>query len=306
MIYNIRDLHWDEELLQLLDIPSAMLPEVKPSSGYLGTTDAALFGAEIPITGAAGDQQSALFGQACFETGTAKNTYGTGCFLLMNTGDKEIMSSHNLLTTIAWGIGGKVEYALEGSVFVAGAAVQWLRDELGLIKTSSESEEMALAVPDTQGVYMVPAFVGLGAPYWDMYARGSLFGITRGVNRNHIVRAVLESIAYQTRDILSVMEEDSGIQLASLKVDGGASANNFLMQFQSDILGVQVVRPANVETTAQGAAFLAGLEAGVWQDKKEIESVWQAGREFAPQMEESRRNDKYMQWKRAVNSCRSF
>jgi glycerol kinase len=306
MIYNIRDLHWDEELLQLLDIPSVMLPEVKPSSGYLGTTDAALFGAEIPITGAAGDQQSALFGQACFETGTAKNTYGTGCFLLMNTGDKEIMSSHNLLTTIAWGIGGKVEYALEGSVFVAGAAVQWLRDELGLIKTSSESEEMALAVPDTQGVYMVPAFVGLGAPYWDMYARGSLFGITRGVNRNHIVRAVLESIAYQTRDILSVMEEDSGIQLASLKVDGGASANNFLMQFQSDILGVQVVRPANVETTAQGAAFLAGLEAGVWQDKKEIESVWQAGREFAPQMEESRRNDKYMQWKRAVNSCRSF
>jgi glycerol kinase len=306
MIYNIRDLCWDEELLRLLDIPSAMLPEVKPSSGYLGTADAGLIGVEIPITGAAGDQQSALFGQACFEKGAAKNTYGTGCFLLMNTGDKGIKSSHGLLTTIAWGVGGKVEYVLEGSIFVAGAAVQWLRDELGLIKTSAESEELALAVPDTQGVYMVPAFVGLGAPYWDMYARGSLFGITRGVNRNHIVRAVLESIAYQTRDILSVMEEDSGMQLASLKVDGGASANNFLMQFQSDILGVQVVRPANVETTAQGAAFLAGLEAGVWKDKTDIESIWQAGREFAPQMEEEQRNDKYMQWKRAVNSCRSF
>lgn len=306
MIYNIRDLGWDEELLQLLDIPVAMLPEVKPSSGYFGATDTRLFGREIPITGAAGDQQSALFGQACFQPGAAKNTYGTGCFLLMNTGIKEIMSSHNLLTTIAWGIGGEVEYALEGSVFVAGAAVQWLRDELGLIKTSAESEKLAQLVPDTQGVYMVPAFVGLGAPYWDMYARGALFGITRGVNRNHIVRAVLESIAYQTRDILEVMKEDSGIDLATLKVDGGASANNFLMQFQADILNVDVIRPANVETTAQGAAFLAGLEVGVWKDKKDIESIWQVGREFTPQMEEGQRYDKYMKWKQAVNSCRSF
>ena len=258
MIYNIHDLCWDEELLKILDIPYAMLPAVKPSSGYLGTTRADLFGMAIPITGAAGDQQSALFGQACFRIGEAKNTYGTGCFLLMNTGDKKILSSHNLLTTIAWGMDEKIEYALEGSIFVAGAAVQWLRDEMGLIRTAAESEELAKAVPDTQGVFMVPAFVGLGAPYWDMYARGSMFGLTRGVNRKHVVRAVLESIAYQTRDILSVMEEDSGIKLASLKVDGGASANQFLMQFQSDILGVNVVRPANLETTAQGAACWVG------------------------------------------------
>ena len=306
MLCNIQDLCWDEELLKLLDIPRAMLPEIRPSSGYLGTTDPALFGAEIPITGAAGDQQSALFGQACFETGASKSTYGTGCFLLMNTGEKQILSSHNLLTTIAWGIGGKTEYALEGSVFVAGAAVQWLRDEMGLIRTAAESEKLAMSVPDTQGVYMIPAFVGLGAPYWDMYARGALFGITRGVNRNHIVRAVLESIAYQVRDILSVMEEDSGIHPAALKVDGGASANNFLMQFQSDILNVPVIRPANVETTAQGAAFLAGLEAGFWKDKKEIQTIWQAEREFVPQMEDAERTEKYMAWKRAVNSCRSF
>ncbi len=224
----------------------------------------------------------------------------------MNIGEKQILSSHNLLTTIAWGIGGKTEYALEGSVFVAGAAVQWLRDEMGLIRTAAESEKLAMSVPDTQGVYMIPAFVGLGAPYWDMYARGALFGITRGVNRNHIVRAVLESIAYQVRDILSVMEEDSGIHPAALKVDGGASANNFLMQFQSDILNVPVIRPANVETTAQGAAFLAGLEAGFWKDKKEIQTIWQAEREFVPQMEDAERTEKYMAWKRAVNSCRSF
>lgn len=306
MIYNIHDLCWDEELLKILDIPYAMLPAVKPSSGYLGTTRADLFGMAIPITGAAGDQQSALFGQACFRIGEAKNTYGTGCFLLMNTGDKKILSSHNLLTTIAWGMDEKIEYALEGSIFVAGAAVQWLRDEMGLIRTAAESEELAKAVPDTQGVFMVPAFVGLGAPYWDMYARGSMFGLTRGVNRKHVVRAVLESIAYQTRDILSVMEEDSGIKLASLKVDGGASANQFLMQFQSDILGVNVVRPANLETTAQGAAFLAGLEAGLWQDKNEIEKVWSVGKEFSPEMDSDRRNSLYQQWKRAVNSCRSF
>ncbi|MGI6141163.1 MAG: glycerol kinase GlpK [Caldicoprobacterales bacterium] len=306
MIYNIHELCWDDELLNILDIPKAMLPEVKPSSGYFGSTIPELLGDAIPITGAAGDQQAALFGQACFEAGTVKNTYGTGCFLLMNTGDKKILSSHNLLTTIAWGVDGKVAYALEGSIFVAGAAVQWLRDEVGLIKTADESEELAMAVPDTQGVYMVPAFTGLGAPYWDMYARGAMFGITRGVNRNHIVRAVLESIAYQTRDVLSVMQEDSDTTLSYLKADGGASANEFLMQFQSDILGVKVVRPANLETTAQGAAFLAGLEVGVWQDKKEIEKIWRAGREFSPEMDLDRRNALYNQWKRAVSSCQSF
>ncbi|HHY82479.1 MAG TPA: glycerol kinase GlpK [Clostridiales bacterium] len=306
MIYNIQELCWDQELLDILDIPSSMLPQVKPSSGYLGTTQASLLGEAVPITGTAGDQQSALFGQACFNTGDVKNTYGTGCFLLMNTGEKAVLSSHNLLTTIAWGIGGKVEYALEGSIFVAGAAIQWLRDELGLIKTAAESEELAMQVEDTQGVYMVPAFVGLGAPYWDMYARGALFGLTRGVNKKHIVRAVLESIAYQTRDILSLMEEDSGISLSSLKVDGGASANQFLMQFQADILGIKVIRPANLETTAQGAAFLAGLEAGIWQDKSDIEKTLKTGREFYPSMDAARRNALYMQWKKAVNSCRSF
>lgn len=306
MLYNIHELCWDEELLNLLDIPKAMLPEVRPSSGYYGKTRAGLIDKEIPITGVAGDQQSALFGQACFEIGAAKNTYGTGCFLLMNTGEKQIMSSHNLLTTIAWGVGGKIEYALEGSIFVAGAAVQWLRDEMGLIKTAAESAELAKKVPDTQGVYMVPAFVGLGAPYWDMYARGALFGITRGTNRYHIVRAVLESIAYQTRDVLSVMEEDSGITLSSLKVDGGASANEFLMQFQSDILGARVIRPANLETTAQGAAFLAGLEAGIWRDKEEIESTWSIEREYVPGIESDQRSSLYNKWKKAVNSCRTF
>jgi glycerol kinase len=306
MLYNIHELDWDEELLDILDIPLPMLPEVKPSSGYLGSTDISLLGREIPITGAAGDQQSALFGQACFDTGTAKNTYGTGCFLLMNTGGKAVLSSNNLLTTIAWGVAGKVAYALEGSIFVAGAAVQWLRDELGLIKTAAESEELAKAVPDTQGVFMVPAFTGLGAPYWDMYARGAIFGITRGINRNHLVRAVLESICYQTRDILTVMEEDSGVALSSLKVDGGASANEFLIQFQSDILGVKAVRPANLETTAQGAAFLAGLETGFWKDEEDIKNIWSVGKEFLPEMEEERRYALYQQWKRAVNSCRSF
>ena len=306
MLYNIHELCWDEELLNLLDIPKAMLPEVKPSSGYYGSARSELLGAEIPITGAAGDQQSALFGQVCFETGAAKNTYGTGCFLLMNTGEKKIISSHNLLTTIAWSIGGKIEYALEGSIFVAGAAVQWLRDELGLIKNAAESEELAMKVPDTQGVFIVPAFVGLGAPYWDMYARGAIFGLTRGVNRNHIVRAVLESIAYQTRDVLSAMEEDSGISLSVLKVDGGASANEFLMQFQSDILGTKVIRPANLETTAQGAAFLAGLEAGIWQDKSDIEKIWIADKEYTPEMDLYHRNQLYNRWKKAVNSCRTY
>ena len=306
MIYNIHDLCWDEELLKILDIPIAMLPEVKLSSAYYGASSPTLFGEAIPITGVAGDQQAALFGQACFDKGSVKNTYGTGCFLLMNTGKRAILSPHKLLTTIAWGLDGKVEYALEGSVFVAGAAVQWLRDEMGLIKTAAESEKLAISVPDTQGVFMVPAFVGLGAPYWDMYARGSIFGITRGANRRHIVRAVLESIAYQTRDVLSVMEEDSDISISSLKVDGGASANEFLMQFQSDILGVEVVRPSNLETTALGAAFLAGLEVSIWQDKQDISNTWHIDKKFAPTMEKEERNSLYMQWKKAVNSCRSF
>ena len=306
MIFNIHDLCWDEELLKILDIPIAMLPEVKLSSAYYGASSPTLFGEAIPITGVAGDQQAALFGQACFDKGSVKNTYGTGCFLLMNTGKRAILSPHKLLTTIAWGLDGKVEYALEGSVFVAGAAVQWLRDEMGLIKTAAESEKLAISVPDTQGVFMVPAFVGLGAPYWDMYARGSIFGITRGANRRHIVRAVLESIAYQTRDVLSVMEEDSDISISSLKVDGGASANEFLMQFQSDILGVEVVRPSNLETTALGAAFLAGLEVSIWQDKQDISNTWHIDKKFAPTMEKEKRNSLYMQWKKAVNSCRSF
>lgn len=306
MLYNIHIMCWDEELLNILDIPIEILPEVKPSSCYLGSTESTLLGTEIPITGSAGDQQAALFGQTCFEVGTAKNTYGTGCFILMNTGQTPILSSHDLLTTIAWGINGEIEYALEGSIFVAGAAIQWLRDELGLIETAAESEELAMAVKDTQGVYVVPAFVGLGAPYWDMYARGSIFGITRGANRNHIVRAVLESIAYQTRDVISVMEKDSSIALSSLKADGGASANNFLMQFQSDILGVTVARPANLETTAQGAAFLSGLEAGIWKDKKDLKNTWKTGRQYMPKMDPEQRNSLYQGWKRAVDSCRSF
>jgi glycerol kinase len=306
LIYNIHELSWDEELLKIFDIPLAMLPEVKPSSANFGASSPELLGEAIPITGVAGDQQAALFGQACFDKGCAKNTYGTGCFLLMNTGEEAIFSPYKLLTTIAWGLGGKVEYALEGSVFVAGAAVQWLRDEMELITSAAESEELAKSVPDTQGVFMVPAFVGLGAPYWDMYARGSIFGITRGVNRRHIVRAVLESIAYQTRDVLSIMEVDSGISVSTLKVDGGASANEFLMQFQSDILGVEVIRPKNLETTALGAAFLAGIEVGVWKDKQEISEIWHMGKEFTPVMEKEERNSLYMQWIKAVNSCRSF
>jgi len=301
LLFNIKSLEWDQKILAELDIPACMLPQVKPSSAIYGHTDPQTFGgAAIPISGVAGDQHAALFGQACFSEGMAKNTYGTGCFMLMNTGEKRIPSRNGLLTTIAWGIDGKVNYALEGSIFMAGAAVQWLRDELKLIDNAAQSEELASAVPDTQGVYVVPAFVGLGAPYWDMYARGAILGLTRGSNRNHIVRATLESIAYQTRDVLQAMEDDSGIALKALKVDGGAVANNFLMQFQSDILGVPVKRPAITETTAMGAAFLAGLAVGFWKDKEEIAAMLKVDRTFAPAMPEAVRNQKYKHWKKAV------
>ena len=307
MLFNIKDLCWDTKILAELDIPLCMLPEVKPSSCIYGHTDPQTFGgAEIPIAGAAGDQQAALFGQACFTEGMAKNTYGTGCFMLMNTGTKRVPSTNGLLTTIAWGVDGKVEYALEGSIFVAGAAVQWLRDELKLIENAAQSEELATAVPDTNGVYVVPAFVGLGAPYWDMYARGTIVGLTRGAGRNHLVRATMESIAYQTRDVLKAMQDDSGITLKALKVDGGAVANNFLMQFQSDILGVPVDRPMVTETTAMGAAFLAGLAVGFWKDKAEIAAKWNVDRTFNPAMDAALREKKYAGWQRAVERSRKW
>ena len=301
MLFNIHELAWDKEILEELDIPEAMLPEAKASSFVYGETDKEIFGAEIPIAGAAGDQQAALFGQACYKPGMAKNTYGTGCFMLMNTGEKAVTSSNGLLTTIAWGLNGKVEYALEGSIFIAGASVQWLRDELKIIDNAAASEEMAAAVVDTNGVYVVPAFVGLGAPYWDMYARGSILGLTRGANRNHIVRATLESIAYQTRDVLEAMQEDSKINLQALKVDGGAVANNFLMQFQADILGVPIYRPEVTETTALGAAYLAGLAVGFWASKDEIAGKWNVDRVFEPVMDGSLRDKKYAGWKKAVS-----
>ena len=301
MLFNIKTLQWDEKLLAELDIPACMLPEVKPSSGVYGHTDAEMFGGvPIPIAGDAGDQQAALFGQACFADGMVKNTYGTGCFMLMNTGEQRVPSKNGLLTTIAWGVDGKITYALEGSIFVAGAAIQWLRDELKLIEHAEQSEAMASAVVDSNGVYVVPAFVGLGAPYWDMYARGVIVGLTRGANRNHIVRATLESMAYQTRDVLQAMEEDSGIRVKALKVDGGAVVNNFLMQFQSDILGVRVDRPQIAETTAMGAAFLAGLAVGFWKDKEEIAEKWKVDRSFAPAMSDELREKKCRGWKKAV------
>ena len=307
MLFNIKDLQWDHKILAEMDIPACMLPEVKPSSCVYGETDPQTFGdAAIPISGDAGDQQAALFGQACFSDGMAKNTYGTGCFMLMNTGEKRVPSKNGLLTTIAWGVDGKVEYALEGSIFVAGAAVQWLRDEMRLIDNAAQSDELAASVPDTNGVYMVPAFVGLGAPYWDMYARGTIVGLTRGANRHHIVRATLESIAYQTKDVLQAMEDDSGIKLKALKVDGGAVANNFLMQFQSDILGVPVDRPMVTETTAMGAAFLAGLAVGFWKDKAEIAATWNVDRTFKPDMAEDVRAKKYKGWKKAVERSRNW
>ena len=300
MLFNIHSLQWDEDLLRELQIPRCMLPEVRPSSGVYGETDPALFGASIPIAGAAGDQQSALFGQTCFSSGEAKNTYGTGCFLLMNTGETPIVSQHGLVTTIAWGIDGRVQYALEGSVFIAGAAIQWLRDEMQLIRTAGESEDCARRVPDTAGCFVVPAFVGLGAPHWDQYARGCIVGLTRGVTRDHIVRATLESLAYQTGDVLRAMQEDSGIRLAALRADGGASANNFLMQFQADIIGAPVLRPACTETTALGAAYLAGLAVGFWSGFDALRRNIETPRVFEPVMGDAERSERIYGWEKAV------
>ena len=299
MIYNINDLKWDDQLLAALQIPMGMLPQVVDSSGIVGYADAKWLGGAIPIAGIAGDQQAALFGQACIQPGMAKNTYGTGCFMLMNTGEKTVKSASGLLTTIALGMNGKVTYALEGSIFVAGAAVQWLRDGLKIIDESPDSEYYAMKVPDTEGVYVVPAFVGLGAPYWDMYARGAMFGLTRGTTKAHIIRATLESLAYQTKDVLQAMEADAGIPLQSLRVDGGASANNLLMQFQSDILGTPVERPAVIETTALGAAYLAGLAVGFWT-LEDMVAKWNRDAHFEPKMDNNRRQSLYKGWKKAV------
>ncbi len=300
LIYNIHTLDWDDELLRILNIPRALLPEVQPSSTVYGQTDRALFGESIPIASLIGDQQAATFGQGCFEPGSAKNTYGTGCFLLLNTGDKPIASKNGLITTIGWGLGGKLTYCLEGSVFIAGAVVQWLRDGLKMIGTAPEIEDLALAVPDAGGVYFVPAFVGLGAPYWNQRARGTIIGLTRGTSREHIARAALESMAYQTRDVLEAMQQDSGMTLGDLKVDGGAAANNLLMQFQSDVLGVNVQRPVVHETTALGAAYLAGLAVGFWKDQNDIRQNWALDREFKPSMPKDRREQLYTRWKQAV------
>lgn len=300
MLFNINTLEWDEEILAELDIPKGMLPEVKPSSYVYGMADPSFLGGEIPISGAAGDQQAALFGQTCFRPGEAKNTYGTGCFMLMNTGDTPVFSKNGLVTTIAWGLDGKVKYALEGSIFVAGAAVQWLRDEMHLIDSSSDSEYMASKVKDTNGCYVVPAFTGLGAPHWDQYARGTIVGITRGVNKYHIIRATLESLAYQTNDVLQAMKADSGIDLAVLKVDGGASANNFLMQVQADIINAPVERPKCVETTAMGAAYLAGLAVGYWKSKEDVINNWAIDKVFMPGISEEERNHKVKGWNKAV------
>ncbi|WP_320047283.1 glycerol kinase GlpK [uncultured Ilyobacter sp.] len=304
MLFNIRDLKWDDKMLAELNIPKSMLPEVKNSSEVYGQANlggvGGTGGVRVPIAGAAGDQQSALFGQACFEKGEAKNTYGTGCFLLMNTGENAVESKNGLLTTIAIGIDNKVEYALEGSVFVGGASVQWLRDELRLINDAADTEYFAKKVKDSNGVYVVPAFVGLGSPYWDMYARGTIVGLTRGANRNHLIRATLESVAYQSRDLIDAMEDDSNIKLAALKVDGGAVKNNFLMQFQSDILGTDVLRPVVTETTALGAAYLAGLAVGFWKSKEEIRNRWQVETQFAPAIEEGHKEQLYKGWKKAI------
>lgn len=303
MLFNIHTLKWDEEILRVLKIPQQILPEVKPSSHVYGYTDSKLFGREVPIAGAGGDQQCALFGQTCFERGEVKNTYGTGGFMLMNTGTSPVNSHNGLVTTIAWGVDDKVEYALEGSIFVAGAAVQWLRDELGLIRDAAESEVLAKSVPDANGCYVVPAFVGLGAPYWDQYARGAIVGLTRGVNRNHIVRATLESIAYQVNDVLMAMQEDSGMPITSLRVDGGACDNDFLMQFQADILNTSVVRPYCIETTAMGAAYLAGLAVGYWRSKDEILANHVIAAEFKPQMGQAKRESLLQGWHNAVKAA---
>ena len=299
MLYNIAKLEWDKKLLKAMDVPSGILPEVRQSSEVYGNTEKSLFGAEIPIAGIAGDQQAALFGQACHSPGMAKNTYGTGCFMLMNTGHKMVTSKSGLLTTIAWGLDGKVSYALEGSIFIAGAAVQWLRDSVKLIDESPDSEYFAAKIESSEGVVVVPAFAGLGAPYWDMYARGAIFGLTRGSTNNHIIRATLESLAYQTRDVLDAMKKDSGINLATLKVDGGACANDLLMQFQADILGTNVERPKIIETTALGAAYLAGLAVGYW-DMKSIGSKWKLDKRFSAKMDKKEKDRLYANWKVAV------
>jgi glycerol kinase len=307
MLFNIRDLRWDARLLEALDVPASMLPEVRPSSGVFGHTAPHSFGgAEIPVSGCAGDQQAALFGQACFEPGMVKSTYGTGCFMLMNTGGQRVPSKHGLLTTIAWGIDGRVDYALEGSIFVAGAALQWLRDELKLIEHVADSDALANSVPDNGGVYLVPAFVGLGAPHWDMYARGTIVGLTRGSNRAHLVRATLESIGLQARDVLAAMQDDSAIRLKTLKVDGGAVANRFLMQFQADVLGVPVERPVVSETTAMGAAFLAGLAVGFWRDTAQISALWRAESRFEPAMSAEQRERLCRDWHKALQRSRAW
>ncbi|WP_313799801.1 glycerol kinase GlpK [Cytobacillus sp.] len=307
LMFNIYDLKWDEELLEILGVPASMLPEVRPSSEIYGhTVDYHFFGKEIPIAGAAGDQQAALFGQACFEKGMAKNTYGTGCFMLMNTGEKAVRSENGLLTTIAWGLDGKVEYALEGSIFVAGSAIQWLRDGMRMLQNATDSEGYAKKVDSTEGVYVVPAFVGLGTPYWDSEVRGAVFGLTRGTSKEHFIRATLESLAYQTKDVLSAMEADSGIELKTLRVDGGAVKNDFLMEFQSDILNVPVERPTINETTALGAAYLAGLAVGYWKNEEEISNQWAIDKSFEPSMEEESRKNLYDGWKKAVKAAMAF
>ena len=306
MLFDIHKKEWDEDILKRLGIPKSMLPEVKPSSCIYGHTEESVIGGTIPIAGAAGDQQAALFGQCCFEAGEAKNTYGTGCFLLMNTGETPVKSENGLLTTIAASTEGEIRYALEGSVFVAGAAVQWLRDELRMIKNAPQSEEYAAAVEDTDGVYVVPAFTGLGAPYWNPYARGMIVGLTRGTAKEHFIRATLESLAYQTQDVLAAMEKDSGIHLKNLRVDGGASANDFLMQFQADITNKEVLRPECIETTALGAAYLAGIAVGFWKDKEDIRRNWSLARTFSPYMPGQRREEKLKGWKRAVRCAISY
>ena len=306
MLFNIHTLKWDKDILEKLDIPEAMLPEARESSCIYGETDPELFGGPIKIAGAAGDQQSALFGQTCFEPGDAKNTYGTGCFLLMNTGEEPVKSSNGLVTTIAWGLDGKVEYALEGSVFVAGSAIQWLRDELKIIDNAPQSEAIAMSVPDSAGCYVVPAFTGLAAPHWDPYARGAVLGLTRGVNRAHLVRATLESLAFQSYDVLKAMEQDLGKPLGTIRTDGGASSNDFLMQFQADLVNEKIDRPACVETTAMGAAFLAGLASGFYKDKEELKKFRVSGAVFTPSMEDADREHRINMWHKAVDCVKGW
>ena len=306
LLFNINKLDWDDDILKEFGIPRSLLPEVRPSSEKYGETDQSIFGRAIPIAGDAGDQQAATFGQACYQVGMAKQTYGTGSFMLMNIGDKPQPSKNGLLTTIAWGVGGKVTYALEGAIFITGAAVQWLRDELGFFQNAADSEQLASSVAGTGGVYVVPAFVGLGAPYWDAYARGIIVGITRGTSRAEITRATLESVAYQTRDVLEAMQEDSGIEFKELRVDGGMVANNFLMQFQADILGTPVDRPKVAETTALGAAYLAGLAVGFWKDEQDVAQNWQLDKRFEPKMSQQERQQLYRGWKRAVERAKAW